>query len=417
MGLGFPRIDGPHEPDQPEADPYRCSLARRALDAVYRQPRVQGPPPDARRRRGCVLHRRRRQEDPRRPVRPVVHRARPWPPRDRRGGQPPGRHARLRPGVPVRPSPVVRARQQDQGAHPRRPRLRVLHLLGIRDGRHLAQDRARVLAREGPGHQDPADRPREGLPRRQLRRDLGRRHRRQPQGVRPGHRGRSPAAHPARGLRQGRRVHPRHAQARRRARRRSAAADRAARRVEHRRGDRRAVRGLGRRRDPAGRLPPAPARDLHREQHPADLRRGDHRLRPVRRVHRRGGVRRHPRYPQLRQAGHQRRPAARRGGGQEGDLRHLHGDRRSRVPGRALPRLHLLGPPDRVRRRRRGARSAGPGEGDRAGRRARPVLRERRPQAQGRQARHRHPQLRPRRRPHPRRRCPASPPSGRSRSR
>ena len=55
---------------------------------------------------------------------------------------------------------------------------------GSRGGGHVAQDRARVLAREGPGHEDAADRPREGLSRRQLRRHLGRRHRRQPQDVR-----------------------------------------------------------------------------------------------------------------------------------------------------------------------------------------------------------------------------------------
>ena len=66
-------------------------------------------------------------------------------------------------------------------------------------------------------------------------------------------RGRSPAAHAARALRPGEGVHARHAADGRRARRRAAAADRAARRVEHRRRDRRAVRGLGRRGHPARR--------------------------------------------------------------------------------------------------------------------------------------------------------------------
>ena len=67
---------------------------------------------------------------------------------------------------------------------------------------------------------------------------------------------------------------------RRRVRRRPGAPDRAARRVEHRRGDRRAVRGLAGVRHPAAGLSPAAARDLRQARHPADLRRGHHRLRP-----------------------------------------------------------------------------------------------------------------------------------------
>ena len=82
-------------------------------------------------------------------------------------------------------------------------------------------------------------------------------------------------------------------------------------------------------------------------------------------MHRRRGVRRHARHPEHRQAGHQRRAAARRGGRQEGDLRHLHGRRRPRVHGRVPARLHLLGPSGRLRRRRRRARSAAEGRHDR----------------------------------------------------
>jgi len=58
---------------------------------------------------------------------------------------------------------------------------RVVHRLGLRVCRHRAEDGPRLLARQRPGQQDPPDRPREGLPRRQLRRHLGGRHRRQPQ--------------------------------------------------------------------------------------------------------------------------------------------------------------------------------------------------------------------------------------------
>ncbi len=57
---------------------------------------------------------------------------------------------------------------------------------------------------------------------------------------------------------------------------------RPARREQHRRGDRRAAGGLHRRAGAAARLPAAPARDLHPPRHPADLRRGDQRLRPPR---------------------------------------------------------------------------------------------------------------------------------------
>ena len=78
------------------------------------------------------------------------------------------------------------------------------------------------------------------------------------------------------------RVLARPARARRRARRRPRAHRRAARRLDHRRGDRRAGRRLDRRADPAQGLPRAPARDLRQARHPADLRRGHHRLRPPR---------------------------------------------------------------------------------------------------------------------------------------
>ena len=65
-----------------------------------------------------------------------------------------------------------------------------------------------------------------------------------------------------------------------RAGRRAGEPGRAARRRHHRRGDGRARGGVHRRAGAARGLPEAPARDLRQARHPADLRRGDHRLRP-----------------------------------------------------------------------------------------------------------------------------------------
>ena len=130
----------------------------------------------------------------------------------------------------------------------------------------------------GEGHAHPADRPRARLPRRQLRRHLGRRHGRQPQDVRrAARRRRPPPPHARPGAQRLQRGQPR---ARRRTRRRPGAPGRAARRVDHRRGDRRADRRLHRRAGAAAGLSAAAARDLRQARHPADLRRGHHRLRP-----------------------------------------------------------------------------------------------------------------------------------------
>ena len=80
----------------------------------------------------------------------------------------------------------------------------------------------------------------------------------------------------AAGLQQGR------ARMGRASRRRSRAHRRAARRLDHRRRDRRADGGLDRRAARAQGLSAAAARDLRQARHPADLRRGHHRLRAAR---------------------------------------------------------------------------------------------------------------------------------------
>ena len=97
-----------------------------------------------------------------------------------------------------------------------------------------------------------------------------------------------------------------------------------------------------------GYLPPpkgylaAPAPDLRQARHPADLRRGHHRLRPSRHGLRRRQVRRHSRPDDGRQ-GHQQRHGA--------DGRRVRAQARVRRPDeragerhRPVPRLHLLGP-------------------------------------------------------------------------
>ena len=145
----------------------------------------------------------------------------------------------------------------------------------------------------------PPDRPRARLSRRQFRRHLGRRHRRQPQDVR----------HAA----DRRRPHPPHPRPVRATPSRAAQPEHGAEladdlerlvalhdRLDHRRGDRRAGRRLDRRAHPAEGLSREAARDLRQARHPADLRRGDHRLRPPRHAFRRRLFRRH--------AGHDRPP-------------------------------------------------------------------------------------------------------------
>ena len=77
-------------------------------------------------------------------------------------------------------------------------------------------------------------------------------------------------------------------------RRRARAHRGAARRLHHRGGDRRADGGLDRRAAAAQGLSAAPARDLRQAPPAADLRRGDHRLRPARLRLRGGALRRGP---------------------------------------------------------------------------------------------------------------------------
>ena len=132
----------------------------------------------------------------------------------------------------------------------------------------------------GRGLADAADRARARLSRGELRRDIGRRDREQPQVLRHAAFRRGPSAAHARPRAQP--LVEGAAGARGGARGRARADRGAARRLDHRRGDRRAGRGIDRRADPAQGLSRAAARDLHPARDPPDLRRGDYRVRPHR---------------------------------------------------------------------------------------------------------------------------------------
>ena len=294
-------------------------------------------------RRRHALHHQRRAAGARRHRRALVLQRRALPAADHRGDPGAGGGDRLRAGVPDGAPEGVRAGQPADRHRAGGDGARVLHQLRVGVGRDGAEDRHRLSAGDRAGDADPADRPRARLSRGELRRHLGRRHRQQPQVLRhAADRGRPPAAHPPAGAE---RVLEGPARARRGARRRARADRRAARRLDHRRGDRRAGGGVHRGAGPAEGLSRAAARDLHQAWHPADLRRGDHRVRPHRRAVRRRPLRGDARHDHLRQGPDQRGDPDGRGADHRGDPRRLHV--RAGAPDRAVPRLHLFGQPDR----------------------------------------------------------------------
>jgi hypothetical protein len=273
------------------------------LDAVHGEPAVQEGAADARGRQGHALHRRRRAADPRRDGGPVVLQRGPRAAEDHRGGATPGGGARLRPRLPDGAPQGVRA--GEPGARPRARRVRacVLRQLRVGGGGHRAQDRHRLSPGAGRGDAHAADRAGAGLPRRGLRRHLGRRDREQPQVLRHASgRRRPPAAHayPGQPLGQG------PARARRAPGRRTRAAGGAARPRDDRGGDRGAGGGLHRRPDPAEGVSGAAARDHAQARHPVDLRRGHHRLRPAGLALRGGALQRDARHDRLREGDHER---------------------------------------------------------------------------------------------------------------
>ena len=147
-------------------------------------------------------------------------------------------------------------------------------------------------------------------------------------------------------------------------------------------------------------LSAAAARDLRQARHPADLRRGHHRLRPARPRLRGRTLRRRARHDHLRQGHHVRRRADGRRDRAQGDLRRLHA--RPRARGRAVPRLYLFGPSARLRRRPRDARPLSRRGLVRARAEARADLGGRGDEPQGPAQRARHPLRRAHRRHRPR---------------
>ena len=85
---------------------------RSVLDAVHREPPVQGEAAPARARRGHVLLDAGRPPGPRRRGGPVVRQRRPRPPGDHRGGRAADRDDGLRPALPDGPPARLRARER-----------------------------------------------------------------------------------------------------------------------------------------------------------------------------------------------------------------------------------------------------------------------------------------------------------------
>ena len=236
------------------------------------------------------------------------------------------------PDFPDGSSDRLRTGQSTGEARAARAGSHLLHQFRFRVGRYRAENRRRpITARAAQGPTHPLHRPREGLSRRRLRRHVGRRHGQQSQVLRlldAAGRG-SSAAH-ARYRAQ--RVLARPAAVGRAPGQRTGAPDRVARCLDHRGGHRRADLRIRRRDAAADRLFEAPARNLRQARHSADIRRGDHRLRPRRQALRRPGLRRDPGPDDHGQGTDQRRRAHGRGVLASQDLRCLHagtGERRS----------------------------------------------------------------------------------------
>ena len=108
---------------------------------------------------------------------------------DHRGDSPRRRRTRFRADIPVRPSRRLRAGRTYGGAGAGRHGSCLLRQFRFGSRRHRAEAGARLSSQARAGPALPPDRPREGLSRRHLRRAVGRRHRQQPQALRPAYSG------------------------------------------------------------------------------------------------------------------------------------------------------------------------------------------------------------------------------------
>ena len=249
--------------------------------ALHPQPQLRQGPARLRGGRRHALHHARRPPGHRRHLQPVVRGRGAQPQADQRSDQEAARHAGLQHRLQREQRQGLSRGRDDRRHGARRPEQGAVLQLRQRGRRHLDEGGAGLPPRARRGSPQHVHRPRARLPRRGFRRHVGGRHSGQPQGLRhqPAAARGPPALHPRSGEP---RLHPQH---RAGLERRPAAGagephPAAARSEQHRGRDRRArgrQRGLVR---AAAGLPEAPARDLRQARHPADLRRGHHRLRP-----------------------------------------------------------------------------------------------------------------------------------------
>ncbi len=227
-----------------------------------------------------------------------VRQRRPRPPGDHQGDPGPGRVARLHQPVPGQRSPGAAGRQARRD-HPRRHGRVLLHQRRRRGQRERDPHRPR-------GHRPPQDPGSLPLVSRRHRRQPDAHRRSAPLGRRAGHSRRGPRARSV--SRHGARLgHCRTGAAL--PRRGDRAGGSEAHRCLHPRDDQRHQRHPR----AARRLPPGRAGAVRQARHPADLRRGDVRVRPDRHVVRRRSLERRPRPDDHGQGPDQRLRGARRG--------------------------------------------------------------------------------------------------------
>ena len=176
---------GPRRTDYPRPGCDEANLARRVLDAVHAQPRIQGRSADGRPRGRDVPVERPRRQDHRRVVGPLLRLRRPRPQGDRRGGRQATARARLLRAVPARAPEAVRARVAHRRAHAGRSQPDLLRQFRLRVRRHGDEARARLPPGARPGRAQRLRLARARLPRRQFRRRGAVGARQQPAQVRP----------------------------------------------------------------------------------------------------------------------------------------------------------------------------------------------------------------------------------------
>ena len=259
--LTFGRARGriPHDHRCQAARAVRHQFARSALDALHRQPRLQGGAAARHPVRGDVPLEPERRPADRRFLRALQRGGRPRTARDRRRGPRPDAAERLFGALPARPAHVLRAGGEAGAAASRRLQPRLLHQLGLGVRRHRAQDRHGLSSRARRRAAAALRVARAGLSRGQHRRHVAGRDGAEPRDLRGGdaERGDDPPH-----LGSGGDLHPRRAGEGGGARGRPAAALRDLRRRDDRGGLRRAGGGVDGHAGAAEGVSAAAARDL-----------------------------------------------------------------------------------------------------------------------------------------------------------